>query len=71
MRRCLRGGATVSLPHLTRVAETVQMAERAVWRIGSEPPPNVAPYVAALGVQDAVRVILAFGGSQVFLPKTA
>ncbi|AEQ50771.1 helix-turn-helix domain-containing protein [Pelagibacterium halotolerans] len=32
-------------------------------------PANIAPYVDALGIDDALHFILAMGGSELYLPK--
>jgi hypothetical protein len=32
-------------------------------------PANIEPFVSALGVEDAVRLFLAMGGSQIYLPQ--
>lgn len=33
------------------------------------PPDNIAPYVEALGIEDAMRLFLSVGGSDVYLPR--
>lgn len=34
-----------------------------------EPPANIAPFVEALGAEDAVRFFLSLGGSEIYLPR--
>ncbi|RVG08848.1 helix-turn-helix domain containing protein [Sinorhizobium meliloti] len=34
-----------------------------------KPPANLAPYVEAIGAEDAVRLFLALGGTIIYLPK--
>ncbi|MEO9612616.1 MAG: helix-turn-helix domain containing protein [Nitratireductor sp.] len=38
-------------------------------RRAPEPPAHIAPYVAALGVDDAVRFFLALGGADIYVPR--
>lgn len=45
------------------------MTQQILRHNGRRIPANVRPYVEALGVDDAVRFLLKFGGSEIYLPS--